>query len=70
MYVICAEHLNTSRQFVDSAFGKPPAIGILGAWIFLDPICAVHLKMSRQFVASVFGNTLLVGIYGNLFNSM
>ena len=51
--LICAVHLDTSRQFVASNFGKPLVVRIHGAWIFLDPICAVHLEMSRQFVASI-----------------
>ena len=57
--LICAVHLDTSRQIVASAFGKPLVVRIHGAWIFHDPICAVHLDMSRQLLASVFGITLI-----------
>ena len=53
--LICAVHLDTSRQFVASVFGKPLVVRIDGTFfqhkiegIFLDPICAVHLVMSRQ----------------------
>ena len=74
--LICAVHLDTSRQFVASVFGKPLVVRIHGTFfqhkiegIFLDPICAVHLVMSRQFVASVFGIQFGVGINGNIYSS-
>ena len=59
--------LDTSRQFVDSAFGKPLVVRMHGAWIFLHPIGAVHLEMSCQFVSSVFGTPLVVRIHGDLY---
>ena len=72
---ICAEHLDTSRQFVASASGKPLVVRIHGTFfqhyiegIFLDPICAVHLVMSCQFVASVFGIPFGVGINGKIYS--
>ena len=39
--LICAVHLDTSRQFVDSAFGQPLVVRIHGAWIFLEYKCNI-----------------------------
>ena len=74
--LICAVHLDRSRQFVASIFDKPLVVRIHGTFfqhkiegIFLDPICAVHLVMNRQFVASAFVIPFGVGINGNIYSS-